>query len=277
MNETAEFIRVEALFNSVEGALARQWASHNVPSHFATRPLDHLRQVVKAWWHIYHESICAGKAVDRSIWERRADYPAEVLDTASLVESLEKIHRLINLGGLLSFRPLHTQEVAAICLLANMASFYINCKPIDSLFVIFAPMEERPLELTNNQLKAITLHYMAIMTKATELLPTADPRLLTGSVGTTYLKQKGHRALSGDDSENIIQSLGTNDDKATIDEFKQAQVALSNQLKKSKWIGLIAELSKIPYLTIYRRIKKPKSWKAEEVIQIADALEKIQN
>lgn len=124
MNAVPEFIRVETLFNSIELTLSARWLTGNVPAHFAARPVDHLHRVIKAWWHIYHESICAGQAVDRSIWDRRSDYPAQLLNVASLVESLEEIHRLINLGGLLSFRPLRSAEVAALCLLANMAAFY---------------------------------------------------------------------------------------------------------------------------------------------------------
>lgn len=145
---------------------------------------------------------------------------------------------------------------------------------MESFCVIFAPMEE--LELTNDQIKVVALRYLALLTKAAELLPSADPGLLSGTDGTIYLKQKGHRPLSGEDSERIIQSLGTDDDKVTIARFKQAQAALSKRLTKNKWIGLIVEQSGLPYLKMRRRIAKSEIWKAEEMIQIIDVLQRLQ-
>lgn len=283
MNLSTEFIRIETLFNSVEAELARRWIGHDVPAHFAHRPVAHLRKVVNAWWHMYHESICAGLAVDRSIWERKGDHPAEPLDTPALIESLEQIHRLINLGGLLSFRSIHAAEIAAICLLANMVryyaeSFYQRSKSMNPVLVIFATMDDQntPLELTNDQLKAAALRYVAVLSKAVELLPSADQSLLSGTAGVTYLKQKGHKPLTGEDTEAIIQSLGTVEDKTTIRQFTQAQVQISKRLMNNKWIVLIAEQAKLPYYTINRRVKKPSGWKAEEIIQVVDVLQRLQ-
>ena len=54
-------VRIKILFISVEQELVQQrWVIHNVPTHFAARPVEHLRKVVQAWWQIYHESIRPG-------------------------------------------------------------------------------------------------------------------------------------------------------------------------------------------------------------------------
>lgn len=135
---------------------------------------------------------------------------------------------------------------------------------------------ETPLELTNDQLKAAALRYIDVLPKAVELLPSADQSLLKGSAGTAYLKLKGHRPLSGEDTERIIQQLGTDADKAIIQRFSLAQDLLSKRLTKNKWIGLIAEQANIPYLTIYRRINKPKDWKPKEIIQVVEVLQRLQ-
>ena len=124
MENTVEFVRIEMLFNAVEQELARRWVIHNVPAHFTSRSVESLRKLVKAWWQIYHESICAGQQRDRTEWERKIDYPTEALDTSTLLTSLEEIHRIINLGALLAYRSLHPAEEAAIILLAHMASYY---------------------------------------------------------------------------------------------------------------------------------------------------------
>lgn len=139
-------------------------------------------------------------------------------------------------------------------------------------------MEEQdlPLALSDEQIKAAAFRYNAVLLKAIELLPSADPSLLAGTAGTTYLKQKGHRPLSGEDSENIIRALGTEEEKETISRFNQAQQVMSKRLNKNKWIGLIIEQSGLPYLKARRRIAKPELWKADEMIQIVDVLKRLQ-
>jgi hypothetical protein len=117
---------INTLFNSVELELTDRWKSHNVPPVFAGRPQQHLRIVVKAWWQIYQESICAVEATDRTVWERRSDCAAEPLDTPALVASLQQITNLINLDALLRFRPASKGEEAALALLTVLTHYYLN-------------------------------------------------------------------------------------------------------------------------------------------------------
>lgn len=121
---TSIAIRLEILFNSVEIELARRWAFHNVPAVFVDRPALHLQKVVKAWWQLYHESICAAQARNRTLWERKASYPAVALDTPALVESLRQIRQLMSLDALSVFRPLSQAEQAAIGLLTLITAYY---------------------------------------------------------------------------------------------------------------------------------------------------------
>lgn len=121
-----EFIRIEILFNSVETELTRRWVFHNVPTVFVGRPPIHLRVIVKSWWQIYHEAVCARLGTNRCIWERNNAYPAIPLDTPSLVASLQEIQGLVYLDDLLEFRSLSKAEEASICLLSLMAKYYTN-------------------------------------------------------------------------------------------------------------------------------------------------------
>ena len=284
MELSSEFIRIEVLFNAVEQELARRWILHDVPTHFTHRPVRQLRQIVKAWWQIYHEAICADQAMNRTFWESKAGHPVPIaLDTPALLSALEEIQKLADLTTLSTYRSIRPAEEAAICLLVNMTVYYRQpfsekLRAWITNFVIFAPMEEQnlPLELTNEQLKAAALRYIAVLSKAVELLPSANQSLLTGTTGVTYLKLKGHKPLSEEDTEKIIQSLGTDDDAKAIRLFPQAQDHLSKRLTNNKWIVLIAEQSKIPYWTMKRRISKPSGWKADEMIQVAEVLQRLQ-
>ena len=121
-----ESASIEILFNSVEVELARRWAHGEVPAIFASRPAEDLRRMVKAWWHIYHESICAANGRDRTIWDRNPAYPAEALDTAALIAGLQQIYRLMNIARLRDYRPSLQHEISAIHLLGVIRSFYIE-------------------------------------------------------------------------------------------------------------------------------------------------------
>lgn len=123
-----DIARIEALFNSVEIELDRRWAFGEVPTVFANRPADHLRRMVKAWWQIYHESAAAAKEEDRTFWERNPAYPAVALDTASLVESLTQINKLINLEAIRLYRTVHQQELSAVCVLGMITTFYVDIR-----------------------------------------------------------------------------------------------------------------------------------------------------
>ncbi|NEU70600.1 hypothetical protein [Spirosoma agri] len=116
--------QVESLFWSVETELAKRWALYNIPAIFASRPLIHLRVIVKSWWQLYHESRCARLGINRQIWERNQANPVVPLDTPALVASLEGVWRLIHLEDLSTFRPLSKAEEASMCLLALLIKFY---------------------------------------------------------------------------------------------------------------------------------------------------------
>jgi hypothetical protein len=139
-------------------------------------------------------------------------------------------------------------------------------------------MEEQhsPQGLTNDRIVTAAKRYMAVLEKAIHLLPNVDDSLLAGTPGTVYLKKLGHRPLTGEDSENIIRSLGSDEEKKTLIRFSQAQQALSERLKKNKWSGLIIEQSGIHYLKAYRRIAKPELWKGEEMIRVIQVLDRLQ-
>lgn len=144
-------------------------------------------------------------------------------------------------------------------------------------FVILAPMEEQdmPLELTRDHLLAAANQYIPVAEKAKELLSQADDSLLSGSAGTVYLKKMGHRPLSGEDSEKLIQTLGSKEDQAALKLFNQAQQALSQRLQRTKGIGAIMEQAGIPYMQLRRRIAKPDLWKPEQMTEVIEVLKKL--
>lgn len=138
-------------------------------------------------------------------------------------------------------------------------------------------MEEQdlPLALTRNQLIKAATQYIDVLKKAKDLLPNVDDKLLAGSAGTIYLKKKGHRPLSSEDSETIIKSLGTDEDRTALAEFAQAQQSLSERLKKTKGIVAVMELAGIPYLQHQRRISKPELWKPEQILKVVEVLKQM--
>ncbi|GAB3220251.1 hypothetical protein [Spirosoma arcticum] len=128
MASNAEHIRIEILFNSVEVELDRRWAFGEVPSTFKDRPAEHLRRMVKAWWQIYHESAAAAKAQNRTAWRRNPANPAVALDTASLVDSLGQISKLINLDAIRAYRTVGSAELSAVCLLGMITTYYVEIR-----------------------------------------------------------------------------------------------------------------------------------------------------
>ncbi len=139
-------------------------------------------------------------------------------------------------------------------------------------------MEEQdfPLEWTRDHLLVAAQRYITVLEKAKTLLPAAEDRLLSGSAGTVYLKKMGHRPLSGEDSERLIQTLGTDDDKRALISFSQAQQILSERLSKTKGIQFIMEQAGVPYLKQRRRLSKPELWKPHEMIQVVEVLKRMQ-
>ncbi|GAA4419297.1 hypothetical protein GCM10023187_53470 [Nibrella viscosa] len=121
-----EQLQIEILFNSVEMELNRRWVFGNVPVVFSRRLARHLRILVKAWWHIYHETYCARRLRDRQVWQRSNTLPAQALDTPALASSLREINSLLDIDALRDFRPLSNAEVASLSLLALLTSYYKN-------------------------------------------------------------------------------------------------------------------------------------------------------
>ena len=122
----SDFIRIELLFNSVEVELARRWAHGEVPAMFTPRPVDDLRQMVKAWWQIYHEAAAAAIGRNRTVWERNPAYGAVALDTPALIDAFRQIRQRINLNALAGFRPIHQGEHSAIGILDLISAYYTN-------------------------------------------------------------------------------------------------------------------------------------------------------
>ncbi|GAB2547299.1 hypothetical protein [Spirosoma aerophilum] len=148
---------------------------------------------------------------------------------------------------------------------------------MESIFV-----DSPPIEVDDNKLREIdavissaTQRYIAVQGKTKELLDRGEDRLLSGSPGTVYLKKLGHRALSTDDFENLIQALGTQEDKQALIDFAQAQLDLQERLKSTKVIGLVLEQAGITRDLLYKRAKRPDLWKPEEVVKIMEVLDRL--
>jgi hypothetical protein len=120
-------IDIELLFRTVEEELARRWVIKDLPTIFLVNPPTAIRTLIKACWQLYHESICAAEEVDRTVWKQpEFDAPMAVMNTSALLVGLEQIHRSINLGALLAYRPLLQPEYAAVTLLVMVTKFYVN-------------------------------------------------------------------------------------------------------------------------------------------------------
>jgi hypothetical protein len=122
-------LHIEILFNSVELELARRWVFGNVPTAFTIRPVLHLRAVLRQWWELYHESLCATWGRNRTIWKRNPAYPANALETPELVASLYQIRDLIRLRALRSYRSLTEIEEVSLYLLAALTVYYSRPAP----------------------------------------------------------------------------------------------------------------------------------------------------
>ena len=120
-----------------------------------------------------------------------------------------------------------------------------------------------------------TKRYVEVQAKTKELLERAEDRLLSGSEGTIYLKKLGHRPLSSADFTNLVNTLGSDEDKKALVDFAQAQEALQERLKTTKVIGLVLEQADITRDLFYKRAKRPDLWKPEEILTVIDVLERI--
>ncbi len=136
-------------------------------------------------------------------------------------------------------------------------------------------VDDMALKESDAAILEATHQYMAVQAKSSELIARAEDRHFSGSPGTIYLKRLGHRALSTADFDNIVNALGSEDDKKALTNFLQAQKDLQERLKTTRAIGLVLEQSDITRDLLYKRAKRPDLWKPEEIIKIMDALERM--
>ena len=100
-------------------------------------------------------------------------------------------------------------------------------------------------------------------------------RHLSGSKETAYLKKLGHRPLTKGDIINLVLVYGSEQQKQVVADFKQAQADLSNRLEKTSNLGLVLKQAGINYNTYYLRNKEPGRWKADEIIEVMNVLERL--
>jgi hypothetical protein len=117
--------------------------------------------------------------------------------------------------------------------------------------------------------------YMAVQAKIKDLLARAEDRHISGSPGTIYLKRLGHRPLSTTDFDNIVNALGSDEDKKALIDFAVAQEALQERLKATKAIGLVLEQAEITRDLYYNRAKRADLWKPEEVLKVMEVLDRL--
>lgn len=132
----------------------------------------------------------------------------------------------------------------------------------------FGALEEQILQAAKN--------YIAVLEKADELVSKAPDQILSGSSSTIYLKKLGHRPLKIEDSEAVINALGSDEDKLVISEFHQAQQGISQRLQNTKNIGLVLKQAKVPYDQMYKRLTRTDLWKPEQIVQIMEVLQRLQ-
>src|ERR671933_522129 len=143
-------------------------------------------------------------------------------------------------------------------------------------FVILAPIKERimPFGALEEQILQAAKNYIAVLEKADELVSKAPDQILSGSSSTIYLKKLGHRPLKIEDSEAVINALGSDEDKLVISEFHQAQQGISQRLQNTKNIGLVLKQAKVPYDQMYKRLTRTDLWKPEQIVQIMEVLQR---
>ena len=111
--------------------------------------------------------------------------------------------------------------------------------------------------------------------QAKSWLTDAELRYLSGSKESAYLKKLGHRPLTKGDIISLVLVYGSEQQKQVITAFKQVQTDLSLRLEKTSNLGLVLKQAGINYNTYYLRNKEPERWKAGEVIDVMNVLERL--
>jgi hypothetical protein len=128
----------------------------------------------------------------------------------------------------------------------------------------------------DDKILADTHRYLALKGRQSELLEQAEDRHISGSPGTVYLKRLGHRALSSEDFESIVNAVGSPEDKQTLVDFRTAQQRLQERLNNTRSIGLVLEQADIQRNLFYKRVERYDLWKPEEVVRIMEVVKRIQ-
>jgi uncharacterized protein YqeY len=131
------------------------------------------------------------------------------------------------------------------------------------------------LEQIDEHILQVATNHLAAAEHAKQLLEKAEDRLISGSPGTISLKRYGHRPLSQNDVDSIINALGSDVDKQAIANLGNAQRALSERLKGTAHVGLVIEQAHIPYAQYYQRSLKPELWKPEQMVAVVEVLKRL--
>ena len=148
-----------------------------------------------------------------------------------------------------------------------METFLVDSPPIK--------LDDTALRESDERILDATKRFMAVQGKIPELLSRTEDRHFSGSPGTIYLKRLGHRALTQSDFENVVNALGTQEDKLSLVDFSLAQQELTDRMKTVKVIGLILEQADMTRDLYYNRLKKPDLWKPEEVVKVIEVLDRL--
>ncbi|MFD1145376.1 hypothetical protein ACFQ4C_29895 [Larkinella insperata] len=129
-------------------------------------------------------------------------------------------------------------------------------------------------------IKNTARQYAQACERARRLLAGLDKqeavKLVAGTPGYVYLKQKGHKSLATEDIQQIINELGSEEEKRIVADFPAAQQALTDRLKETPSIGLVMKQAKVSYQQYYQRQLRPDLWSAEQMIAIVDVLDRLQ-
>lgn len=144
-------------------------------------------------------------------------------------------------------------------------------------FVILALMEGNEAKggISDDQILAAAKRFQEAVSKVAGLLDKAGDDLISGSPQTIYLKRMGHRALSSEDVEKIIKTVGSDADKRAFVLFEAAQHALTKRMKTAKAKGIILAQAKISLPEWRRRVENPLLWKPEQIEKIVEVLKRI--
>ncbi|GAA4419291.1 hypothetical protein GCM10023187_53460 [Nibrella viscosa] len=131
------------------------------------------------------------------------------------------------------------------------------------------------LGTTDAQIVEAAQKYLTLQKKANELASSASDELLSGSSGSVYLKRMGHRSLTTEDIERIINTLGSEQDREFLQAFQRAQESLNLRLVKTNYLRLVLEQAGIPQDSYYSRRKRPDLWKPEQMITLIEVLQRL--